>query len=227
MLLNRFFLILIIFDLFSSRIDIYHEFTIHADNKEYITIIYLKEKIQITLTEIGAISSNYFLAELTLDSLCKYNKIFKQYDTLEDAYNCIIKLFEKEKIRIYSLNNEFSLGFIMNSASYDNEEVIIKFQVKKMSKDEIVEKVSIEANSLVKKIKSLEKENKLLNEKIKDFELRLDYLELKDEKIDTKIINKKSELLIIKNEYKERYKKSDIKFSLIYSAIKDRNNIII
>ena len=80
------------------------------------------------------------MAELTLYSLCKYNKIFKQYDTLEDDYNCIIKLFEKEKIRVYSLN-EFSLGFIMNSASCDNEEVIIKFQVKKMSKMKLLKKL--------------------------------------------------------------------------------------
>ena len=223
MLLNRFLLILIIINLCISRKDVHHEYTIKADNKKFLALIYLKEKIQITLTETGVISSSYFFTELTLESLCKYNKIFKQYDTLEDAYDCIIKLFEKEKIRIYNYNDKFSLGFIMNSASCDNEEVIIKFEEKKMKKEEIDENIRMEINNLRKQIKILIKENNELKEKNKDFELRLDYLELKDEKIDTKIITKKSEILIIKKEFEEKYKKSDIKFNLLYRASRDGN----
>ena len=223
MLLNRFLLILIMINLCILRKDVPHEYTIKADNKKFLALIDLKEKIQITLTETGVISSSYFFTELTLESLCKYNKIFKQYDTLEDAYDCIIKLFEKEKIRIYNYNDKFSLGFIMNSASCDNEEVIIKFEEKKMKKEEIDENIRMEINNLRKQIKILIKENNELKEKNKDFELRLDYLELKDEKIDTKIITKKSEILIIKKEFEEKYKKSDIKFNLLYRASRDGN----
>lgn len=223
MLSYRFLAILIIINFCISRKDVHHEYTIKADNKQFLALIYLKEKIQITLTETGVISSSYFFTELTLESLCKYNKIFKQYDTLEDAYDCIIKLFEKEKIRIYNYNDKFSLGFIMNSASCDNEEVIIKFEEKKMKKEEIDENIRMEINNLRKQIKILIKENHELKEKNKDFELRLDYLELKDEKIDTKIITKKSEITIIKKEFEEKYKKSDIKFNLLYRASRDGN----
>ena len=194
MLSYRFLAILIIINFCISRKDVHHEYTIKADNKQFLALIYLKEKIQITLTETGVISSSYFFTELTLESLCKYNKIFKQYDTLEDAYDCIIKLFEKEKIRIYNYNDKFSLGFIMNSASCDNEEVIIKFEEKKMKKEEIDENIRMEINNLRKQIKILIKENHELKEKNKDFELRLDYLELKDEKIDTKINNMNSRI---------------------------------
>ena len=67
--------------------------------------------------ELEIISSSYFHAELSLESLCKYNKIFKQYENLEDAYKGIQKLFEKEKAKIYIINDFILLGLIMNSAA--------------------------------------------------------------------------------------------------------------
>ena len=51
---------------------------------------------------------------------------------------------------------------------------------------------------------------------MKEYESRLDYLELKADNIDTKIINKKSELQFIKNELEEKYKVSNINFNLKY-----------
>ena len=75
----------------------------------------------------------------------------------------------------------------MNSASCDNEEVVIKLEEKKLSKDEINEKVRMETNSLRKKIKVVEGENKILKEKMKEYESRLDYLELKADNIDIKL----------------------------------------
>lgn len=221
MFLNKLLLIIIILNISKLKIDIHNEYTIQVDNKQFLAMIYLKEKIQLTLIEIEVISSSYYFTELSLESLCKYNKIFKQYDTLEDAYNCIQKLFEKEKIKIYNNQDNLSLGLIMNSASCDNEEVIIKLEEKKLSKDEINEKVRMETNSLRKKIKIIDEENKILKEKMKDYESRLDYLELKSVNIDTKIINKKSELQFIKNELEEKYKVSNINFNLKYRASRD------
>ena len=222
MSLNKFLLMILLLNIYKSKTDIHHEYTIQSDNKQFLAIIYLKEKIQLTLIETEIISSSYYFIELTLESLCKYNKIFKQYDTLEDAYNCIQKLFEKEKIKIYNNYNDYlSIGFIMNSATCDNEEVIIKLEEKKMSKDEIDEKVRMETNNLSKRIKTLETENKELKKLMKEYESRLDYLELKDENIDTRIITKKSQLEIIKNELGEKYQMSDFKFNIRYRASRD------
>ena len=135
MALIKFLSILIICDIFneykSKSFDANNEFIIQKDNKKFLTLLYLKEKIQITLIEIEVISSSYHYIELKLELLCNYSKIFKQFDTLKDAYDCIKKLFEKEKIKIYITNNDISLGFIMNSASCDNEEVIFKLSEKK------------------------------------------------------------------------------------------------
>ena len=56
---------------------------------------------------------------------------------------------------------------------------------------------------------------------MKEYESRLDYLELKADNIDTKIINKKSDLDFIKNELEEKYKVSNINFNNKYRASRD------
>ena len=154
---NKFLLILIIFSVCKSRsFNATKEYTIQSDNKEYLALLYLKDKIQITLLETKIISASYYYIDLTLESIYKYNKIFKQFDTLKDVFDCIQKLFEKEKVKIYNKFDNISLGFLMNSASCDNEEVIFKLEEKKMEKDEINERVRIEANILRKKVIMLE-----------------------------------------------------------------------
>ena len=58
-----------------------------------------------------------------------------------------------------------------------------------MNKDEINEKVRIETNILTSKVKTLEEENKELKSKINEYDIRLGYLELKDENIKKRILN--------------------------------------
>ena len=215
------FLIIIINIINSKEVELQHEYTIQSEGKQFLVTLYLKQKIQINLNEIEGISSSYYYKELTLESLCNYNKIFKQYDTLEDAYSCIQKLFEKGKIKVYNTNNNLSLVFIMNSASCDNEEVIIRLEEKTISKEEINENVRLETNSLRKELNILKEENKKMKQILNEYDLRLNYLELRDENIDTKIINKKSELDFIKNEFEEKYLKINIKFNLLYRASRD------
>ena len=193
MALNQYLMIIVLFIVCKSKVDKHNEYTIQVDNMQFLAMIYLKEKIQLSLIEIEVIPSSYYYTELTLESLCAYNKIFKQYDTLEDAYNCIKKLFEKEKIKIYNGDN-LSIVFIMNTASCDNEEVIIKLEEKKLSKDEIDEKIRMETNRLNKKIKILEEENTELKKMMKKYEQRLDLLELKGENIDKRIRRKISNI---------------------------------
>ena len=112
---NKLLFIIIVFN-FSKPHTFYSstEFTIQLGDRKYLALLYLKEKIQITIIEIEVISSTYYYIELSLESLCKHNKIFKQYDTLKEAYDCIHKLFEKEKIKLYNIEDSISLRFLMN-----------------------------------------------------------------------------------------------------------------
>ena len=226
MSMNKLLLILIIFNAFKSRsFNATKEYIIHSDNKEYLVLLYLIQNIQITLLEIGEISSSYYSIELSLESIYKYNKIFKQFDTLKDIFDCIQKLFEKEKIKIYNKYDTISISFLMNSASCDNEEVVFKLDEKEMGKDEINERVRIETNILRKKVSALEEENKNLKNLLNDYDLRLSYLELKEFKIDTKILTNSSEYKIFANELEQKYKKSNINQNLAYRASRDGNNM--
>ena len=71
MFLNKLLLIIIILNISKLKIDIHNEYTIQVDNKQFLAMIYLKEKIQLTLIEIEVISSSYYFTELSLESLCK------------------------------------------------------------------------------------------------------------------------------------------------------------
>ena len=225
MSMNKLLLIFIIFYTYKSRsFNATKEYIIQSDNKEYLVLLYLKQNIQITLMEIEEISSSYYSIELSLESIYKYNKIFKQFDTLKDIFDCIQKLFEKEKIKIYNKYDTISIGFLMNSASCDNEEVVFKLDEKKMEKDEINERVRIETNILRKKVSALEEENKNLKNLLNDYDLRLSYFELKEFKIDTKILTKSSEYKIFANELEQKYKKSNINQNLVYRASRNGNS---
>jgi len=58
---------------------------------------------------------------------------------------------------------------------------------------------------------------------LKDYDLRLSYLELKDLKIDSKIITKSLDLEIFKNELEQKYKKDNINIDLVHRASRDGN----
>ena len=224
--LNKLLLILMIFNAYKLRsFNATKEYIIHSDNKEYLVLLYLKENIQITLMELEEISPSYYSTELTLESIYKYNKIFKQFDTLKEIFDCIQKLFELEKIKIYNKYDTISISLLMNSASCDNEEVIFKLEEKKMAKDEINERVRIETNILRKKIAILEEENKNLKNTINDYDSRLSYLELKQFNIDTKILTKISEYKVFTNELEQKYKKYNINQILVYRASRDGNQL--
>ena len=66
-----------------------------------------------------------------------------------------------------------------------------------MSKDEISEKVRIETN-ILKKIKDLKEEINELKNKMKDYESKFHYLELRDENFNTKIITKNRNCYLLK-----------------------------
>ena len=55
MFLNKLLLIIIILNISKLKIDIHNEYTIQVDNKQFLAMIYLKKKIQLTLIEIEVI----------------------------------------------------------------------------------------------------------------------------------------------------------------------------
>ena len=81
MSLNKLLLLLILFNAYKLHsFNSTKEYIIRSDTKEYLVLLYLKEYIQITIMELKEISPSYYSTKSTLESIYKYNKIFKQFD---------------------------------------------------------------------------------------------------------------------------------------------------
>ena len=72
-----------------------NEFTLALENKQYISKIILSDGIKIDLSEKNNKSPIIYSISLTLKDLWQYNKIFKIYETIDESYNIIERLFLK------------------------------------------------------------------------------------------------------------------------------------
>ena len=216
------------------------EYKLNLNKKDYLVKVILSDKIIINLQEIKNIYPQIYYKDLTLEAFYEINKLFKQYDTLEECYDCLLKFFEKNKVSISKNGDNFSIQFQINSLFGDYEEIIINLQKKPMSKNDIINnKLYEEINELKNKIKSLEEDTKQLRNIIESLqkensdykaliESRLSKLEQKNQEpkieleldLDSKIITTKEEYNFITERLKKYFKKK-FSLNLIYRASTD------
>ena len=218
------------------------KYKILSNNKEFLINLILSDIIHITLIEQDPISHIYDHVGLTLENLGKYNKVFKMYDTLEEAYKCLEDLFLKEKVSIHISKEKISLVFKMNSPTGEEKEIFIPLEKKAMNTTEINDRLCNEITELKKRIKVLENENTNFKNVIKNLESILKIiLDKLDDKalinnktkkhnniidiIDSKIINKFEDFEFINNRIKEISPNKNIRFNLLYRATKDGDKI--
>ena len=158
-------------------------------------------------------SLNEYKNFLSFDNLILKNKQFKSYDSIDEAFNQIIKLFQKEKIIIKNYTEkEIILEIKLSNLAGDEETFEIILEEKKINKDIIIKE-------LIEKVIFLENEIKYLKEN-KNINIEKEILELKKEKEkqDKEIENLKEMILLLKN---NRNKKDNInKNNLNYQKIK-------
>ena len=160
-----------------------------------------KNKIVIIAKENKEFIFNEYKTLLSLGNLILKNKQFKSYDSIKEAFNQILKLFEKEKIIIKEYNeNEIVLEIKLSNLLGEEEIFEINLHIKKIDKDIIIKE-------LIDKIIVLEKEIKDLKEN-KNLEKEIIELKKEKEKQDKEIQELKSILLI--NEKKNSKYKKDI-----------------
>ena len=209
------------------------EYKLNSNDKEYSTKIILSNKITINLEEIGNNFSHIYYTELNLEEFRQINKIFKQYDTIEECYDCLLKFFEKNKVIICKELDDLSIKLKINSLFGEFEEIKIPLHKKQLDISNN-EKLYQEINELKNKIKSLETETNELKNKIstlqkenKEYkeiiESRLTKLESIIPKynynIDSKILSPKQNIDFIIDRLKKYFKfNSDLTFNLIYRA---------
>ena len=205
------------------------EYKISKNNIQFSVKLCCSEQISITLYEINTISSFYYVANLTLMSMIKLNKIFKIYDSLEEAFNFLEKNFDKNKVDINISGENISLVIKIFSPFGQEEEIVIPLEKKIKDKSLMDETLCKEINELKKKVCFLENENINLKKLIENINLRVNKLENNDEikstnteiQIDSKIITKKDEIQFIENRLKEVFINKMIKYNLLYRATRD------
>ena len=112
---------------------------------------------------------------LNLENLILKNKQFKTYDNINDAFNQILKLFEREKIKIkYFSEKEMKLEINLFNFTGEEEKFDITLYKQEINKDSIIQELIDKVIFLQDEINNL-KENK--NNK-----LEKEILELKREK---------------------------------------------
>ena len=215
------------------------DYKIKSDNKEYIAKLILSHIIKINIQEIEN-NNNYsqiYYKNLSLEGFQKLNMLFRQYETLNECYECLLKFFEKDKVSISNEEEKLLIKFQINTLFGDYEEIVIHLQKKLMNqpKSDLNGKLYEEINELKNKINSLEEETKDLRNIIQTLqqentnyksiiESRLSKLEQKYQNtelnIDSKIISTTEEFNFLLSRLKKYFKK-DITLKLIYRASKD------
>ena len=204
------------------------EFNLSLDNKQYIVQMILSDEIKINLLEKDNISAINLNINLTLKELGQYNKIFKMYETIDESYDSIEKLFLKGKVAIKQNDNKLFLVLKMNSPFGDEEEIVLPLEEKQMDKSQINDILINETNQLKKRITILEEENisfkniiKNMETKILELENKIKLLEKPETILDSKIISKNEEIDFVINRLKQALNNKTFNFNLLYRATKD------
>ena len=204
------------------------------------SIIYQAKEIE-DLTDI------LYKTESSLEELYKMKKIFKQFDSIEEAFNLFFKVLDETKVNIKKKDNKINLTFIIEFMG-KKDEIEINLMPEEAKIDTIVMKLCETVKELKNENDNLKKELKdyknFTENKIKELEalikkesetLKANFefnnaeyktideivkLKSKFEKIDTRII-KYNELNLIETGVKNKLNKKIKKYTLLFRASKD------
>ena len=169
-----------------------------------------KENLFIQAKKEGVLTY-YFERKYSVSELIEIDKVFKQCDNMEEAYNSMIIILKNDNNSIKEINDDkliISIHILNLDSSY--REKVIELKKKRQSQDNIIE-------NLCQQIMQLKTNNTNLENELNDVKKRL-------EKIEEQLNNKKS--LIDSNILKD---KKDIEFiinRLKKVNLNEGNNII-
>ena len=167
-------------------------------------------------------AQNYFYEnQFNKESLCKINKLFLMYETIDDIMTILIGLIENKKYILKKINeNEFNLILKVQVLLKEEEINLNLYKNYNITKDDLINNLIETVNSLTKRVEELEKWK---NEK----EGKTDKIQ-SNEGIGTNIINnssilqKEAELKLIEQRLKRGiFSNKKISFKLLYCGTKD------
>ena len=199
-------------------------------NQSFSTIVKnLVTSIEIISTYQDDIIKRVFTKKYNLNELKNENKYFLLYETINELYEDLILLMNKEQTKIMEDINTIKICIPLESLKI--KEIFFVLNESEKNDKEKIEELYLLISDLKKELKEVKEENKILKEKINVFESYIPYLEdykkkLEEEK--NKEIIKNLDSLIIQNNMK--YNKTlknwinpnlDIKAELLYRASRD------
>ena len=204
------------------------KYTIISDknNSFSISIILSFPFIKIIGSFKDELINHIFKIELSLDELKKINKYFLLFETIDETYEDLILLMNKNQTKILEEANSIRISIPLESKKIKEISFIMK-EEEKDDKEIIKELFSLVAD-LKKEIKEIKEENQELKTKMNKFENYIPLLEnyKKEEKERTEIQNLDSLIINGNNNYNKTLKKwinqnKKIKAELLYRASRD------
>ena len=177
-----------------SQLDL-KEYTLNKDNNKY-GIKIGKTKDEIILNYLN------YEGKFNLDDLIKISKLFCICKSIDEVYEFIINLFNRNKVAIKEINNNkyLKLKFgIYNNIKCMEEKVEIIMYYNKNNKYSIINEIYHKYNIIQQNLDNVQEENKKLKEQIK--QILEEITDLKNENINLK--KEINSLKISKNENKD------------------------
>ena len=209
----------------------------------------LNNLINFKVEELNSNSNTFYQSSFSLDDLKNISKLFRVYDSIEEAYNEFIEILNDKKIFLELNLNDIIIHLNISNLSSKLEDISLIIKNQSKSIDKSYDSLINEINELKKKsfekdiqqkqwkenienqIKELKKENLELKKEIEELkqwkqntENELKQYEQKTEieqKIDSKIINSNEEINLLSNRLKKNNQNKKVVFNLIYRASRD------
>ena len=191
----------------------------------------LKNLINFKVEELNSNSNTFYQSSFSLDDLKNISKLFRVYDSIEEAYNELIEILNDKKIFLELNLNDIIIHLNISNLSSKLEDISLIIKNQSKSIDKSYDSLINEINELKKKsfekdiqqkqwkenienqIKELKKENLELKKEIEELkqwkqntENELKQYQQKiqiEKKIDSKIINSNDEINLLSNRLKK------------------------
>ena len=214
-----------------QEVKVEKKFVLNSDKNHQISIYFIKYDhfIEISATFKDELLKHDFRTELSFDEFRKTNNYFLLYETIDEIYDDLILLMNKNQTKILEGDESIRISIPIESVKI-KEIFFILNEIKKNDKEMIQYLLSF-VSDLQKEIKDIKEENKNLRTKINILEnyipLLEDYKKQKEEEKEKALIKNLDSLIINGNKDYNKTLKNwinpnlNIKAELLYRLTRD------
>ena len=213
-----------------------------SEGKVFNIEITLEYDITFQINESSELQFMFYYNKYSLEKLVKLHKIFKVCETITDAFELLVEIFDSNKFSIKFNKNKNSIILIIEIQTPGGKTQNVEFDIcktKELDKDSIIERLVNKVLLLEEKNKNLETKNQKLEEDIKEIKEWKKNIEkyfnnkTKEKEIALKIgiksliIENIEDLNFLKDRLInicQNLKQKKIVFNLLYRATRDGDN---